>query len=66
MPTIKRETMGAVAKFEVWEENFFLGASPSYTEAEKIQEEFLICKNEFLRNYLQGMVPAGYKLRENE
>ena len=66
MPTIKRETIGAAAKYEVWEENFFLGSSPSYSEAEKIQEDFLICKNKFLRNYLQGMVPSGYKQRENK
>jgi len=64
MPSIKRETMGAVAKYEVWEENFFLGSSPSYSEAEKIQEEFLMCKNEFLRNYLDGLVPSGYKKKE--
>ena len=66
MPTIKRETMGAVAKYEVWEENCFLGVSSSYKEAEKIQEDFLMCKNEFLRNYLQGMVPSGYKRKENK
>ena len=64
MPSIKRETIGTLAKYEVWEENFFLGSSPSYAEAEKIQEEFLVCKYEFLRNYLNGLIPAGYKKKE--
>ena len=64
MPTIKRETIGKMPKYEVWEENFFLGSSPKYSGAEKIQEDYITYKNEFLKNYLNGRIPSGYKEKE--
>ncbi len=65
MPKIQRESIGAKVKYEVWEENFFLGAAPSYVEAEKIQTDFNLYKQEFLRNYQTGKVPVKYEMKKN-
>ena len=65
MSKIQREALGTNVKYEVWEENFFLGVGSSYSEAEKIQEDFNLCKQEFLRNYQEGKIPIEYGLKDD-
>ena len=64
MPRIQRDSLGAKIKYEVWEDNFFLGATSSYSKAEKILEDFSVHQHEFLRNYQEGKVPVEYGLRD--
>jgi len=65
MPTIQREAIGAKVKYELWEEGFFLGSTPSYSEAEKLLVNFNISKQEFLKNYQAGKISIEYGLRDN-
>jgi len=65
MPTIQREVLGAKVKYELREEGFFLGSTPSYSEAEKLLENFNVSKQKFLKNYQAGKIPIEYGSRDN-
>ena len=65
MPKIVREAKGTNVEYELWEDGFFLGSTPSYSKAEKLLDIFTQSKNEFLRNYQEGKIPTKYGLRDN-
>ena len=65
MPKIVREAKGTNAEYELWEDGFFLGSTPSYSKAEKLLDIFTKSKNEFLKNYQSGKIPVKYEVRSN-